>query len=603
MDLVKWHSNERVNIGDFRKGTGLLALYDHFRQARNLVLPAGRTTGQANTGGRILSGFGATIPGGAGVGNTVQLDDGSGIFPFRDSDGTLHHGLVLGEASPASYIIDFSAAGVGTYSVFVRAVHSDSSHANRVFWNAATPAEELGSVATVQEVVWEYVVQDSALASPGDEYVKLYEVVVGAGPVVSSVTEFRHLFFEGSAHATDDYAFEWGDGIGDRDSDRGAYGIGDIHMVLQAVRRQLADIIGDPQGAHEWQKAPPIELESLHQGHWSEADNPTYAGFHKATVAEPFALGDESGPGFWQIVANANALSLTGVNAAVLHTLLMNSIAAADNEFAIAPRGVGTDMQNSDKLTLYYGDTAARALEVEITKQATDNFHIQEKCNGSIHTERFVGSGTATPYHAFDGEVRAGRGFRLSAPATTDGIVIPLQWATETHHGAAQNGWVFEQAGGMTGVPAELNNAGYNDVECWFCLTLPHQAVVGSLMVMWEQAAAGGGVELRMYAQKHTMSSVTPGLIGGGTGAPSNYTSLATPNDYIQHQINGLGGSSPYNMIQLMTFNTSAAARTFDATTDQLIIGFKAPDAGSVNCKVYWLRLQYDLDYVTPPLV
>jgi hypothetical protein len=205
--------------------------------------------------------------------------------------------------------------------------------------------------------------------------------------------------------------------------------------------------------------------------------------------------------------------------------------------------------------------------------------------------------------------VTAADGFRIKigSPRTVQSQVIPLQWSTETFCIAGgpgvTEGWLLSQLGGMTGIPCELSNAGSNSIRTWFVLTLPHNAILNGIFVMWESGGVSGGTPLRMYAQKHTITTTTLGLVGAGTGNPTNFVSLKTVNDYISHPENGLGGSSPYNVLSAFLANASTAARTFNSTTDQLVIGFESASAGGLNNRIYWLTINYDLDYVTPPLV
>jgi hypothetical protein len=592
MDMVKWHSNERVNIGDFRRGTGLLALYDHFRQARTLVLPAGRTTGQANTGARILKGFDYSVPGGLGTGTTMVVEDGWGIFPYEDTDGTIHHGLILGEQTPASYTIDFGSSGTGTYSVFVRAIHSDADTANRVFWNAATPAEEIDSVATTQALVWEYVVQDSALAPPGDEYVKIYEVTIAAGPVVNAVADFRHYFFEGSAHTTDDYGFEWGDGANDRNSDRASYGINDLHMWVQAVRRQLADIIGDPAGAHEWQKQPACELKSLNLEHYSESESATYAGAHKQVRVGNTATG------FWVFVGSDTAISLTALDALADMTLLLNEVDATEHEFIIAPRGLSTDMANGDDLRLAFGDSADRAYNLLINKSGADQFTLTHKINGNAFLTSNAGSAWSQESHDFGGVVKAEDGYRMSSATQVISQQIPLQWMVDNF----TSGWTIE-GGGYGSVPSGdvyLYNNSLSQGMAVFIVKLPHNAVLNQIAVLWEQSADATAKDVRLYAQRFRQAYTDLGWCGGGSGAPTNFTSLKTANDYVEYP--GIsGGASPYRRIDYFTCDVSTANRTFNSSTDTLVITIEGHDAGTVVSKIYFLTINYDLDYVTPP--
>jgi hypothetical protein len=241
MDRLKVLPNERVDIEDFRAGTGDLVLADQLRQTGIFVLPAGRTTGLALTSARIVDGF--TIASSYIGGTTAVLLRGSGFLPIYE-DGETRYGLLLGTEDPASWSLDFSGVADGVYSVWVRAMAGDGAYENRVYWNPlGAPAREIvGNMATRRIQSWEACLQAVAAAPPGHgEWVNVWQVT-RAGGVITVLTDYRHLFFEGSA--PDTYAEEWGDGANDRNADRKLYGAKDLHMWGQLVRRQLANIIG-----------------------------------------------------------------------------------------------------------------------------------------------------------------------------------------------------------------------------------------------------------------------------------------------------------------------------------------------------------------------
>jgi hypothetical protein len=261
MDRVNILPNQRVGIPDYEDGAGgKLVQADQIREGRVFLLPSGRTVGNANTSARILGGFNFdTI-----VFNTDQsatLNRGKGIFPFLDDDNNLIFGLLQGEEGSSSIILDFSGVPASsTQAVYVRLVSTPGQTQNRVFWNpsGAPAAEFVDNVATRLELIWEAAFQDSALAPPGNgEWVKIWEVVMDGSTTIDSITDYRHFYFEGDARAS--YPDEWGSGANDRDSDRAQYGVTDQHMWVQAVRRQLAGLLGD-----SWWTAAATSVKSLY---------------------------------------------------------------------------------------------------------------------------------------------------------------------------------------------------------------------------------------------------------------------------------------------------------------------------------------------------
>lgn len=597
MDLPNWLSLERVGRPDFKAATGKLVLGDFLRHIRNMFLPEGRalTAPGPDYDARILSGFDwTTTLVGAGVVRTMNR--GAGFFPYSDPDtGQIEHAILFGDEGETTIQVDFSSAtDPSTQDVYVRLVFTVATFANRVFWNpsGAPAAEYVTNIGTRLVPVWEVTFQDNGLPSPGDEWVKVWEVDIDTGAIIAPSEDHRHFFYEGSPHSSDAYGPEWGDGGNDRDSDRAQYGVNDLHMVLQALRRQVADLIGEPIAAPEWQKVPGLEMSSLNLEHYSNADSSTHKGKHKSV-----SFGDDAPSGFWDWVGIAAAATLTGRDTAVPYALLLNEVAAADHEFGILPRGIGVDMVNADKLTLLLGDSASRAYDIEVTKTATDQFQVDHFINSNLAMQHLIGSAWSTQAHKFQGIVQSEEGFRLTTPATVTTQNIPLQWAVDSHSA----GWIYEQNGGISNVPARLYTATAS-ARCWIEITIPHLAVLNAIWVMWSQASASGGggpTELRLHAQKHRMSSTTLGQVGGGSGAPTTFVSIKTIDDYIEQ---GIAGSSPHMNLSLFTCNESAAARTFESNRDKLVITFEAPD-DAIASAVYHLSVNYDLDYVTPPLV
>jgi len=261
MDRLKIYPNERLGLPDAEDALGgKLVLDENIRRGEVLWLPTGRTTGQAAASARIFGGFDfASSP----VGNaTATLNAGTGIFPYLDGSD-LKFGVLNGEQDPASQILDYSSEPDDTYAVYVRAVYNPAEVQNRVFWNpSGSPAAEyVDNISTRDVATWEVISQDADASPPGNgEWVKIYEITVVSN-LITAVTEFRHFFFEGSAHATDAYAQEWGDGANDRSNDRTLAPITDMHRFVQFVRRQFSDMI---DGANHWKDPLKRHATALH---------------------------------------------------------------------------------------------------------------------------------------------------------------------------------------------------------------------------------------------------------------------------------------------------------------------------------------------------
>jgi hypothetical protein len=263
MDRVSILPNQRVGIPDYEDGAGgRLVQEDQHRENRTFLLPSGRQTGGAVTSARLFSGWDwETIT--FDTDDSATLNRGAGIFPVLDDDGTLIFGQLAGDEGVASVILDFSGASPSsTQAVYIRAVSTLGSFENRVFWNPdASPsaAELTDNVSTRRLAAWQAVFQDTSAPAPGNgEYVKIWDVVMNGASKITSVTDYRHLYFEGDVNGS--FAHEWGDGANDRSATRETYGITDNHMFVQAVRRQLADILGVP-----WYTAAPDDLTELNK--------------------------------------------------------------------------------------------------------------------------------------------------------------------------------------------------------------------------------------------------------------------------------------------------------------------------------------------------
>jgi len=255
MDIVQWFPNERVDIGDLAAATKA-PFYDSIRMGRILWKKDTDASGQAATTARIFDNF--TV---SNYTSYARVYRGKAIMNYWD-DGELKYGLIVGEEGPTYQDIDVTSMGDGTYGIYVRGVLDDDSYSNRVFWNpSGSPAVEyLDNVPTRLASSWQVATQlTSAPAPPGNgEYMKIYEITVASG-AITGITDLRHFFFEGSV--PDSYAQEWGTAL-DRSTTRTQFGVETMHEWIQAVRRQLADILGG-----NWFDEAGISLAALDDEH------------------------------------------------------------------------------------------------------------------------------------------------------------------------------------------------------------------------------------------------------------------------------------------------------------------------------------------------
>ena len=303
MDRVNLLANERVGLPDAIDGIGgLLVQADQIRESRLFAMPSGRTTGAANTSARVLGGFDwQTIAFASDT--SATLNRGSGFFPYLDASGAIQFGLVFGDEGAASITFDFTTVAASTtHAVYARAVFTPAEQENRVFWNPTLSTEFVDTISSRLVSGWEIVVQAQLAPPPGSgDFVKIWEVVLDGSNQITSVTDFRHTYFEGDANGAA-FTQEWGDGANDRNADRVLYGVKDLHQWSQALRRQLTDIVGT-----NWWEAPETSLK---------AAAGKLARF--VTVDQP---GGPGGDGEYATIAAA----VTALNAANGGTILLRS--------------------------------------------------------------------------------------------------------------------------------------------------------------------------------------------------------------------------------------------------------------------------------------
>ena len=587
MDTVKWHPNERVGLGDMEAGTGALVRLDQIRERAAADLPVGRTTGQALTSARVLSGFLATYP----TATTVLIAAGDAIVSYLDG-ATPRHGLVVGGQTPDDYTLDFSAAAVTTHAVYMRAVYSESDSQNRIFWNAATPEEEVDNIPTRRTATWEVTYQDASLAPPGNgEWVKIWEVVVGGGPVITSLVDFRHFFYEGSAHTTDAYAHEWGDGANDRNDDRATYGVGDSHMFAQLVRRQLADVIGLPAGGdHLAHRLPSIELESLAVEHYSEATAPTGSDYGKHKLVTLGAAGR-----WWTITtvgtdpAASTQLRLTtvGGDAPVLQ-IIQNPVSGVSG-FYWNPRGLGSAMTNGDSHleVVGAGDFARRQTRIALTS------HEYQWDAGVVSPAMTLRAGAAVTQKGL--ELPADYDYYIETLSTS--ILVAL----DTFRGAAASGWYLTGptdgdisaavAGGVWLQSAVLDDNLFVEVR-----DFPEGATLDKIQVLWAQTAVGGGSqEMRMYVGRHNDLGSGASRTDGDVSSGFEYgvQKLHTVTNHIEYVKN-------VSTANILTFTPNQNNVDWHKYASKLVLGFRTPDASFTAARVYWVRCYWTYEKATP---
>ena len=290
--LVRWHSNERVDLSDFDDATGLLDLFDEMRQTIGFTMAEGRALGADNgaTETRILSGFDVTNIDAAAAGGPgfLTLNSGAAIFKLLE-EGELKFGLLFGSEGDASQNLDFSGLANGDYAIWVRAVHVDGTQENRIKWDATGVTEVVENVNTRRVASWQQQITAFNAAAPsGGDWVKVWKVTKGAGPTISATLDMRHFYFEGDADSTvSQWAQEWGDGANDRNADRALYGVKDLHRAFQLLRRQVTDILGAASG--HWGSAVPRHLTDLAVEHMAGGE---HGSINASRVRTPAASGD-----------------------------------------------------------------------------------------------------------------------------------------------------------------------------------------------------------------------------------------------------------------------------------------------------------------------
>ena len=572
MDIVKFHPNERVGLPDFEPATGKLQLLDGIRENRVLQLPAGRTTGTANTGMRVFGGFVATIP----TSTTVQLTSGTGILSWLDRS-TLHHGIAVGDQAPSSYTLDFSTASPGTYAIYARFVYSDGSQENRVFWNPAAvpPGEAVTNVATRQTATWEATYQDAALSPPGSgEWIKLWEATVIAGPSVSALDDFRHLYFEGDVNFGNYTAAEWGDGANDRAVDRGTYPITDWHMFVQMVRRQLRDILyPDIPYGHVYEV--PIALSNLDDEHWGSGGSPTEKGRHKNIT-----VGADTR--FWDIQTQtvagpAQALRLRDATSGISgEVTIRNAPDGTLMELLMQPRSAGVDLSTGDAIEIRGGDSGNQ-LRLRHEIQAADQQRTVLWGSGDEDFSFLTGTG-----HTFPG-MHSERGYYFKQ-AQSMRIYVPAEIGAANSYGGWREGTGSSNA--FNGIRTSASSIYSVMVVDW----LPENAALNSVDVTWVQESVETTNKLRLYVLKCQNTVWGPGIPGGDAVSEIN---LNSSSQFVEF---GAGGSGQSPAVGAWGIDRFAVDQNFTFQRSQghfLVLRLRSCDTGTSWVMGFTLNFTY----------
>src|SRR3990172_4529568 len=187
----------------------------------------------------------------------VTVQGGSAILAVRDR-GEVVYGMLttLGTSEKTYNVSSFSDA---TYGVYIRAEFEETEFKNRPFWNPLAtpdPAETTRSVPTRLTEDWQLAVE---LASPGDEWLKIAEIVVSGGGTSFAASDKRNFFFEGqSDNIYQVGSTEWGT-ANDRLPARATYGVFGLYRFVRGIQKQVQDIIGKPTPfTHGWWSDPTV---------------------------------------------------------------------------------------------------------------------------------------------------------------------------------------------------------------------------------------------------------------------------------------------------------------------------------------------------------
>lgn len=255
---VKVEAGERIEKRDFDTVAQDTPRLGGQALGEGLLVGADRATGSTQAKNFVVSGF---EPSSSSPNLIVTRNPNSGsgqgcLLVGARINGTVEYGFVL-VGGDASKTISLASYGNGTYGIYVKMDLQATDTENRIFWNAdaATPVEIAKNIPTRQVENWSLAVE---LASPGDEWVHLGDVVVSAG-AITGLTDKRDLFFEGRVDLSYIPSNDWGDAT-DRSATRKDEGVFGLRRFTRAMQRQVELILG---GSQKWWETPAYSLDSL----------------------------------------------------------------------------------------------------------------------------------------------------------------------------------------------------------------------------------------------------------------------------------------------------------------------------------------------------
>jgi hypothetical protein len=224
MDAANFSANERVDLADLNFAVQETPL----QVAREPWAYFGMDP-KAASPGYVVSGFETTNP----AGNQVQVNLGVALLGRRVGL-EVSYGLFTATGD-ATQLLDISSYQSGTYGVYIKFDQQLSADANRTFWQTTNGGSEYAeSTPTRITSTWQMTVVP---LSPGPEWLQIASVQMQG----CIITDMRPLYFEG--RVDQNYVSTWGQGS-DRDSNRGANGVGDLQSFVSAMRSAIEDVKG-----------------------------------------------------------------------------------------------------------------------------------------------------------------------------------------------------------------------------------------------------------------------------------------------------------------------------------------------------------------------
>ena len=210
-------------------------------------------------------------------------------------DGTAQLGVAAGVEGDDAQILDYNGKPAGNYGVYVTGVFDPGELGTRLFWNAATEQEDTQAMDTRDLAGWTATTNFISGGPPSDAAV-LVGTVVWDGAAITDSNSAQNCLFEGLSSSTGgtgpsgSYEQGWGsdgsaatDAAGHRSNTRLLNGITCWQDWAAALRRQLRDIIGDPDGDGEygwWTEVPTFDGSGGSSGWSGEYCDLTHARDH-----------------------------------------------------------------------------------------------------------------------------------------------------------------------------------------------------------------------------------------------------------------------------------------------------------------------------------